>query len=63
MRSEIIRLRDANIFSRVRIHQAPARFREDSMEEKAAYRFIITGSAALLQWRRYLNYPRYSLNS
>jgi len=54
MGSEIIQLRDANIFSRVCIHQAPARFREDSIEEKA-FRFIITGSAALLQWRRYLN--------
>lgn len=62
--NEIIRLRDANMFSRMcactyiicmYVRQAPARLREDGMEEKAASRFIITGSAALLQWRRYLN--------
>lgn len=63
--NEIIRLRDANMFSRMcactyiicmYVRQAPARLREDDgVEEKAASRFIITGSAALLQWRRYLN--------
>lgn len=58
------RLRDANMFMYICVRmyvsvvcacQAPARFCEDDMEKKAAFGFIITGSAALLQWRRYLN--------